>query len=513
MERLIARQLVRVSLHGMFRTVILSPAALIFFILSPVTAAKDRPNVLVILADDMGYGDIQALNPESKIPTPHLDKLAAVGAIFTDAHSGSAVCTPTRYGLLTGRYCWRTRLKSGVLFPPNDRPLIENDRVTIASFLKSQGYRTAMVGKWHLGIGWARDEKGTVDYDAPFSDGPIEKGFDQFFGIAASLDMVPYVFLRDHQAVAKATETQPALGFPKYIRKGPKDPAFDPGDCLDLLAREAGTFIRAATEANDGAPFFLYLPLTAPHKPVWPHQRFVGKTKLGPYGDFVHQVDHTVGRVLQTLEDSGAADNTLVIYTSDNGSFMYRRMDGEDHHLANENDQGFRPKDHQANFHFRGTKADVWEGGHRVPFLVRWPEGGIKPGTASDRVTCLTDILATVAEAVGQPLPKEAGEDSFSFLAEARGGKATQTRPGVINHSASGFFAIRRGPWKLVLASGSGGRQKPKGKSFEKPYHLYHLGDDPSESHNLIEKNPDLAAELEKEFQTLTKGDHLQKGR
>ncbi len=477
----------------------------------PNVHAADQPNILVILADDMGYGDIQALNPESKIPTPHLNKLAGGGATFTDAHSGSAVCTPTRYGLLTGRYCWRTRLKSGVLFPPNDRPLIANDRVTIAKFLKSHGYRTAIVGKWHLGIGWARNENGKVDFDAPFTDGPIEKGFDQFFGIAASLDMVPYVFLRDHQAVAKTTKTQQALGFPKYIRKGPKDPAFDPGDCLDLLAKQAGTFIKESAKADDGAPFFLYLPLTASHKPVWPHQRFVGKTKLGPYGDFVHQVDHTVGVVLQALEESGAADNTLVIYTSDNGSFMFRRRDGEKHHLANENDQGFRPQDHQANFHFRGTKADVWEGGHRVPFLVRWPKGGIKPGTTSDRVTCLTDILATVAEAVDQPLPEGAGEDSFSFLAEARGGKAAQTRPGVINHSAAGFFAIRRGPWKLILASGSGGRQKPRGKSFEKPYHLFHLGKDPSETKNLINESPDIAADLEKEFLSLAKGDHVRK--
>ena len=491
--------------------IIVLTASLFSFIMTLAASATDRPNILVILADDMGYGDIKALNLDSKIPTPHLDKLAAGGAIFTDAHSGSAVCTPTRYGLLTGRYCWRTHLKSGVLFPPNDRPLISNDRVTLASFLKSNGYRTAMVGKWHLGIGWARDEKGKVDFDAPFTNGPIEKGFEQFFGIAASLDMVPYVFLRDHQAIAKTPETQPRLGFPKYIRKGPKDPDFDPGDCLDILAKEAGSFIKDSTKAKDGKPFFLYLPLTAPHKPVWPHKRFVGKTKLGPYGDFVHQVDHTVGEVLKALDESGAADNTLVIYTSDNGSFMYRREDGEDHHLTNESDQGFLRKDHQANFHFRGTKADVWEGGHRVPFLVRWPKGGIKPGTKTDRVTCLTDVLATTAEAIAKPLPKGAGEDSFSFLTEARGGKSATTRPGVINHSAAGFFAIRRGPWKLVLANGSGGRQKPRGKSFEKPYHLFHLGKDPSEANNLIDQNPEIAAELEKELYNITKGDHVRK--
>jgi arylsulfatase A-like enzyme len=459
--------------------------------------ADERPNVLLILADDMGYGDVQVLNEKSKIPTPHLNELAKGGAILTDAHSGSAVCTPTRYGLMTGRYCWRSRLKRGVLFPPNDKPLIENDRVTIANFLKKQGYRTGMVGKWHLGIGWARDEKGKVIFDEPFTDGPIEKGFGEWYGVAASLDMVPYVMLRNHQAVAKTTEIQPAIGFPKYVRKGPKDPNFDPGDALDLFAKEAGKFI----EKEDEKPFFLYLPLTGPHKPVWPHERFVGKSKLGPYGDFVHQVDATVGMVLKSLEESGKAGNTIVIYTSDNGSFMYRRGENEDHHLENQNDQGYRPQDHSANYHWRGTKADVWEGGHRVPFFVRWPKqikAGIKVGDA----VCLTDILATVADAIDSELPKGAGEDSFSFLPQLKG-KEGKARPGVIHHSASGMFAIRKGPWKLILGNGSGGRQKPKGKVFEKPYHLYHLSEDPSEAHNLIEQKQEIAKEMEAEFEKI----------
>lgn len=459
--------------------------------------AGERPNVLLILADDMGYGDVQVLNEKSKIPTPHLNRLAKGGAIFTDAHSGSAVCTPTRYGLMTGRYCWRSRLKRGVLFPPNDKPLIENDRVTIASFLKKQGYRTGMVGKWHLGIGWARDEKGKVVFDEPFTDGPIEKGFDEWYGVAASLDMVPYVMLRDHQAVAKTTETQPAIGFPKYIRKGPKDPNFDPGDALDLFAKEAGIFIKK----EDEKPFFLYLPLTGPHKPVWPHERFVGNTKLGPYGDFVHQVDATVGMVLKSLEESGKAENTLVIYTSDNGSFMYRRGGRDDHHLKNDKDQGYRPEDHSANYQWRGTKADVWEGGHRVPFFVRWPKQ-IKAGVRVEDAVCLTDVLATVGDLIDSDLPKGAGQDSFSFASQLKGEKGA-VRPGVINHSASGTFAIRKGPWKLILGSGSGGRQHPKGKRFEKPYHLYHLGEDPGETRNLIEEKEKVANEMEAEFEQI----------
>lgn len=473
-----------------------------------IEPGQGPPNIVVILADDMGYGDVKALNPKSNIPTPNLDRLAREGATFLDAHSGSAVCTPTRYGLLTGRYCWRSRLKRGVLFPPKDKPLVEDERPTIANFLKSHGYRTAMVGKWHLGIEWARNEQGKVIFDAPFSNGPIEKGFDQWFGVAASLDMVPYVYLRDHQAVAKCTTTQPAIGFPKYVRKGPKDPNFDPGDVLDDLAKEALTFIKSSTTPRNpgqttNKPYFLYLPLTGPHKPVWPHKRFVGKTKLGPYGDFLFQVDHTIGMVLNGIVDSGQADNTLVIFTSDNGSFMYRRTDGQEHHLANEKDQGFRPADHTANHHWRGTKADVWEGGHHVPFFVKWPDGEIKGGTQVTRVTCLTDLFATIAEAIGKPVPAGAAEDSFSFLASARGKPEDKPRPGVINHSAAGMFAIRQGPWKLVLGNGSGGRQNPRGKPFQKPYHLYKLDDDPGETKNLIEAKPEVAAELEREMKRI----------
>jgi arylsulfatase A-like enzyme len=478
------------------------------FLLPASLAAGDaeNPNVVVILADDMGYGDVQALNPKSRIPTPHLNKLASDGMTFTDAHTGSAVCTPTRYGLLTGRYCWRSRLKSGVLFPPRDSPLIEDNRVTIASYLKSHGYRTACIGKWHLGIGWARDSKGEADFNRPFTNGPVEKGFDRFFGIAASLDMVPYVFLDDHQAIAPATETQEAISFPRYVRKGPRAPGFDPGEVLDQLAAKAREFIMAPGKENQ--PFFLYLPLTAPHKPVWPHPRFVGKTELGPYGDFVHQVDATVGAVLAALEESGRAGSTMVIYTSDNGSFMYRRSEGEKHHLADETDQGYRPDDHTANFHWRGTKADIWEGGHRVPFFVRW-RGKVAAGSRCDTPICLTDVFATVANVVGHAPPEGSAEDSFSLLPELSGTPRSKPRPPVIHHSASGHFAIRKGDLKLVLSNGSGGREAPRGKAFQKPYRLYDLAADPGETKNLIGKKPGLAAELEAEFEQISGGDHL----
>ena len=237
-------------------------------------AKESRPNIVFILADDMGYGDIQRYNPKSKIPTPNLNALADSGMRFTDAHSGSAVCTPTRYGVLTGRYCWRTRLKRGVLFPPGDKPLIAKDRITVASMLKQHGYHTACVGKWHLGMEWARDEKGKVDFNKPITFGPLDAGFDEFFGIAASLDMVPYAFYRNNKPTQQLTETQAAVGFPKYVRKGPKAPDFDPSKVLGQLANEASDYIHRRSRQAD--PFFLYLPRTAPHKPVWPEERFRG---------------------------------------------------------------------------------------------------------------------------------------------------------------------------------------------------------------------------------------------
>ena len=240
---------------------------------------------------------------------------------------------------------------------------------------------------------------------------------------------------------------------------------------------------------------------------MWPHKRFEGKTKLGPYGDFIYQVDYTVGVVLEAIADSGQEENTMVIYTSDNGSFMYRRKDGQNHHLNNDTDQGYRPADHSANLHWRGTKADIWEGGHRVPFFIRWKEGGIEAGTQVPRVTCHTDIFATIAEAVGQPVPAGSAQDSFSFLPAARGKAETKPRPGVINHSASGIFAIRRGPWKLVAGNGSGGRQGPRGKPFQKPYHLYNLAEDPEEATNLVESKASIAADLEAELTRIRNAD------
>lgn len=459
-----------------------------------------KPNIVVILADDMGYGDIQALNSASGIPTPHLDRLAGSGITFTDGHSPSAVCTPTRYGLVTGRYCWRTRLKRGVL-NGYGAPLIQDERLTIAEFLRDHGYNTGIVGKWHLGLGFAKADNDSFDFSQPVSDGPHTHGFDHSFVIPASLDFPPYVYIRDGRLTQFPSEPQQKSTFPAFWRQGERSPDFIFEDCLDRLSAEASDFIKEQSQKDK--PYFLYFPLTAPHKPVFPHPRFQGTTDLGPYGDFVAQVDATVGQVLQAIEESGTADNTLVIYTSDNGSFMYRcdTTDQPDH-VDDESIQAFRADRHTANGPFRGTKADVWEAGHHVPFLVRWPSV-INPGSTCSDTICITDIFATCAEVIAADLPPDAAVDSFSFLPQLKGQQPATARPPVINHSANGMFAIRDGRWKLVLGNGSGGREAPKGTPFKQPYMLFDLQTDIGERQDVISNHSRQAKQMEAAFQKI----------
>ena len=469
-------------------------------------AAAPRPNVVLILADDMGYGDVRALNPTSKIPTPNLDRLAAEGLTLTDAHSPAAVCTPTRYALLTGRYCWRSRLKSGVLggYSP---PLIEPGRTTFAALLSEHGYRTGAVGKWHLGMAlpltgddvdtspWKGDPG--IDFSGRITDGPTTRGFDSYFGVSASLDMAPYVWIRDDRFTMEPTHQQPHVGFPHFVRQGPRAEDFVIDEVLDRLSEEACSFIASAAEEE--APSLLYMPLTAPHKPTQPHERFRGKSGLGEYGDFVVQVDWTVGAVLAALDEAGCADDTLVVYSSDNGSYMYRFADdAEKDHVDDPKEHGFRPDRHRANGELRGTKADVWEAGHRVPFFARWP-GTIEPGSRSDATVCLTDLYATFAELAGATLPADAAEDSASLVALLSGEEFVRGAP-VIHHSGGGMFAIREGRWKLVAGTGSGGRQAPKGKPFEQPFQLYDLEADLGETTDLAPEHADVVEHLTAEL-------------
>jgi len=479
--------------------------ALVATLLLPIPGLADRPNIVFIMADDMGYGDVQVLNPASVIPTPHIDRLAKEGMTFTDGHSSSGVCTPTRYSVVTGRYSWRGRLKRGVLNGYGS-PLIETGRETVASFLAKQGYDTGVIGKWHLGLSFAPNNR-NINFTKPLTNTPVDHGFKHSYIIPASLDFPPYVYIDGHTVTNPNTVEQAAVGFPAYLRKGPRSEALVMDDCLHHLAAKSAAYIRerAGAGSGDKPPFFLYFPLTAPHKPVLPHPDFRGKSGIGPYGDFIMQTDWTVGEVLKALDDTGLADNTLVMYTSDNGSFMYR-LDEADAvgHKADETIQSYRADTHRANGPLRGTKADVWEGGHRVPFFARWPER-IKAGSRSDATVCSVDLFATAAELAGvaqSDLPDDAAEDSFSLVPLFDQGDNFERAP-VIHHSASGFFAIREGKWKLVAASGSGGREAPRGKAFQGPYHLYDLEADLAESVNQIDEQPEVAERLEKKLEGL----------
>lgn len=458
-------------------------------------AAQDTPNIVLILADDMGYGDVRALNPESAIPTPNLDALAAGGMTFTDAHTPSAVCTPTRYGLLTGRYCWRGRLKRGVLNGYGAR-LIEDGRRTLGDLLGGAGYHSGIVGKWHLGLDWPKrdDDPKAIDFTAPVGDVPNALGFDWSHVIPASLDFPPYVYIEDGRVTEPETVDQEGQPFPAFLRRGPRAKDLVMEEALDHLTAEAVGYIRE--RAAIGEPFFLYFPLTAPHKPTLPHRRFRGRTGLGDYGDFVVQVDHTVGEVLAAIDAAGITEDTLVIYTSDNGSYMYRYDDPDrTDHTEDAAIQGYRASSHRANGPFRGTKADVYEAGHRVPFFVRWP-GRVAAGSRSDATICLTDCMATFAEIVGAELAGDMGEDSFSFLPILRGEERAVPRAPVVHHSAAGMFAIRDGRWKLIAGDGSGGRERPRGKPFAEPFQLYDLSVDLDESDDVIAAHPDVAARL-----------------
>jgi arylsulfatase A len=440
------------------------------------------PNIVYILTDDMGYGDVRALNPESRIHTTHMDQLARQGMIFRDAHSGSAVCTPTRYGILTGRYCWRSRLKRGVLFG-YDPHLIEKDRMTVASLLRQNGYHTACIGKWHLGWDWSKPDGHNVDFTQPVRNGPDANGFDYYYGHCGSLDMPPYVYVENGRVTAqpdRQTESTDKYG---WWRKGPTGADFVHEEVLPNFTRRGGEYIK--TRSATGKPFFLYLPLPAPHTPILPTKEFQGKSGTNPYGDFVLQVDASIGQIVQALEDSGVADDTLIIVTSDNGCSPEADFDV------------LSQFGHDPSHVFRGQKADIFEGGHRIPFIARWPRR-IQPGTVCYDTTCLTDLMATAAEIVGVDLPEHAGEDSVSMLPNLLGTAKKPLREATVHHSINGSFSIRRGTWKLVLCPGSGGWSPPKPGHTQglPPVQLYDLENDIGETKNVQDKHPELVKEL-----------------
>ncbi len=467
-------------------------AGMVLGVCSVFAAGPRPPNIVYILADDLGYGDVQCLNPKrGKIATPQLDQLAAQGMVFTDAHSGSSVCTPTRYGILTGRYSWRTRLQRSVLYG-YDEPLIAPDRLTVADFLKEQGYHTACIGKWHLGLGLpttddktAKEQKGNnIDWKGRVSGGPADLGFDYFHGISASLDMPPYIYVENDRFVGEGSATKEF----HPGRVGPAHPDLEAVDVLPEIERQSIAYIQRQTADQ---PFFMYIALTSPHTPVVPTKEWQGKSPLGAYGDFVMQTDDMIGKIAAAVDQSGLGENTIFIVTSDNGCSKYCGMD----QLL---EQG-----HYPSAQYRGSKADIWDGGHRIPFIVRWP-AGVKAGSMSDQTICLVDLMATAAELTGAALPETAAEDSVSFLPALSGQPIVSTRAGIIHHSIGGYFAYRLGKWKLCLAKGSGGWTSPKENEVPagSPVgQLYDMEADPEEQKNLYTSRPDVVERLLKQLE------------
>jgi arylsulfatase A-like enzyme len=446
-----------------------------------------RPNIIYILADDMGYGDVSSLNPDSKIRTTHIDRVAANGMVFRDAHSSSAVCTPSRYSILTGRYNWRSWLKAGVTFGYSG-PVIEEGRTTVGSFLKKHGYKTTCIGKWHLGWDWPKNgsDETDVDFSRPITNGPTTRGFDSFFGIAASLDMPPYVYLEDDRPTAPPDHTVEGDTGKRLMREGPTGPDFEHEDVLPTLTRKAVEFIDEA--AADEAPFFLYLPLPAPHTPILPTEAFRGKSGINEYGDFCLQVDDVVGQVALALDRNGITDQTILVFTSDNGCSPlvdYEELAGYGHNPSHI---------------YRGHKADIYEGGHRIPLVIQWPER-IAPGQSSSDTVCLADLLATCAEVLGTDLADNEGEDSVSMLPVWEGRSLDRSlREATVHHSVNGSFSIRKGKWKLEMCAGSGGWSPPRpGVECEglPPIQLYDLASDPGETNNVYDRHPDVVKELE----------------
>ncbi|WP_244651351.1 MULTISPECIES: arylsulfatase [unclassified Lentimonas] len=434
------------------------------------SSAKDyaeagKPNVVFIFADDMGYGEVQALNPEwGKIPTPHLDKLVSAGMTFTDAHTTSSVCTPSRYGLLTGRYNWRTTLQSFVLGDGDD-PLIAADRMTLGHLFREQGYYTAIIGKWHLGFtnvvpdelkGVARPKKTAARYVGPVPtgsqvpDGPITRGFDEFFGW--------------HHARSMSS----LIRGDTYIEE------IDIVEVLPRQNREVSRYIdEKAADARAGKPFFLYVPISSPHSPIVPAPEWKGKGGLGDdYSDFIVQTDGFVGDVAAALERNGLTDNTILIFSADNGSSGNRSSSEK--------------LGHRSHGHLSGAKASLLEGGHRVPFILRWP-AKVEAGTVSNQLICLSDIMETFAEMFSVDLPDTAAEDSISFLPALYSQPVPEpvSRVDVVHHDKDGRFAIRQGDWKLLLLA-------PKGNKGENArMQLYNLKDDIGEKKNLIGDYPE----------------------
>jgi arylsulfatase A len=466
----------------MKRTFQLAFTLLVATVVAAPAAPSAKPNVIVVMADDLGIGDISPTNPDCQIRTPQLQKMAAEGLTFLDAHTPSSVCTPTRYGLLTGRYNWRSRLARGVLSGTSAH-LIPADRPTLGHLMRKAGYHTSMIGKWHLGWDWHKSGK-KIDFTKPVKNGPDINGFDQYYGHCGSLDMAPYVWVDTGRITAQpdreegVTKQEDRYG---WYRKGPIGADFHIADVLPHLFDKTIERVKErSAAAKSGKPFFIYLPLPAPHTPIVPVPPFKGASKINPYADFVMQMDHHMGELLASLKEAGLDQNTLVIFTSDNGC------------SPEANFELLKEHGHSPSARYRGHKADIYEGGHRVPFIARWP-GQIRGGQSTKALACLTDVYTTLEAITGQQRNPLGGEDGFNLLPVFQGGQ-TSGRDSLISHSIGGSFAIRQGHWKLCLSAGSGGWSAPRERDAKKlglpPLQLFNLADDPGEKANLAKAQP-----------------------
>ena len=453
--------------------------------------AKDgKPNVIYILADDLGYGDVSSYNPEGKFHTPAIDSLASEGVRFTNAHSTSGVSTPSRYSILTGRYNWRTKMQKGVLWS-YDLPLIDKERQTVASMMRDNGYVTGTVGKWHLGLGWVRDSLNVIDHNAKLTECPNDNGFDYSYIMPASLDIPPYIYFENGKptfSVTKQIKGNSGLGFwrPGYVADD-----FDIHGALYNFTDKAIDFI----EQNSDEPFFLYFPLTAPHTPVLPDKKFAGKT-ISPYGDFVLMVDEVVRRIVAAVDRAGLTENTIIIFTSDNGFSPAANI------------QAQRDNGHCPTRGLRGHKADIYEGGHRVPYIIKAPSLTKRIGVAIDSPVSQVSLFATMADMLNVNLVEGVAPDGDSHLRTIEQGKVSKkdALSPVIVHSHDGYFGIMVGSWKLSVTAGSGGWSFPRvGKEEEglPRMQLFNLDENINESSsgNLIETHSDIALKLQHQLE------------
>jgi arylsulfatase A-like enzyme len=477
-----------------------------FFVLE--IHAQRKPNVIFILADDLGYGDLSCLNPNSKTSTPNIDKMAREGKTFTDAHSPASLCTPTRYGIMTGKYGWRSSLKKGVL-KHYDPPLIEEERYTIGKLLQDNKYATAAIGKWHLGWDWHlvngsyfRDSlyKGNdglkdrfriekfVDFSKPIENGPTTRGFDYYYGDDVP-NYPPYCFFENNRLLGIPNILKPdsMYGHPGFMVKD-----WSLEDVVPSLTEKAVGYIK--NKASMKQPFFLYFALTSPHVPIAPNKKFKGSSNAGAYGDFVQETDWAVSEIIKAVADAGIDENTIIIFTSDNGS---PGQDGTQMSGAMNSVMRFG---HYPNSPFRGMKTDLWEGGHHVPFIIRWP-GKIKPNSISSTTICQTDLMATCADLLKINIPSGEAIDSYSILPLMLDAKKEKyKRPYTVHHSGEGIFGIRKDEWKLIMTGNSGGGLIPsKAESVNGlpvPIQLYNLKEDPEEKNNLYLRMPEKVNEL-----------------